>query len=73
MKIVGRLRRIPLGTGQWVVDVDDGRTAVIAGDVHPARDGDRVVVEGDLVDAPVGFGVSADLVLAPRRLEPTGR
>lgn len=66
--VAGRLERLDLGPGAWVLVGDDGRRWALAGDLSRARDGARAQVVGEPVDA-VGFGMTGEPTLAVRSLE----
>lgn len=69
MRITGKIQRIDLGAGGWMLVADDGRRFQVT---HPKlRDGQRVEVEGDVAASGVSFLMTAP-VLEIRHLRDLG-
>lgn len=56
MKLEGKLRRMDLGTGAWVLETGDGKLVALYGDVPAQLDGKHVEVRGRAVDG-MGFAM----------------
>ena len=55
----GRLVREDLGTGVWVLETDDGKRLMLAGEVPAGLADKRVDVRGQVADA-MGIGMVGD-------------
>jgi len=75
MKLHGKLRRMDLGAGAWVLETGNGELVALYGDVDAALDGKQVEVRGKTVDG-MGFAMVGDRafeVTSVRSTEPPGR
>jgi len=59
MKLHGKLRRMDVGTGAWVLETSDGELVALYGEVDAALDGKQVEVRGKTVDG-MGFAMVGD-------------
>jgi len=56
MTLKGTLNRHDMGAGGWILETDSGEKVALYGNVDGNLSGQRVVVDGDKVDA-MGFGM----------------
>ncbi len=59
MKLHGKLRRMDLGPGVWVLETGDGELVSLYGEVDAKLDGKLVEVRGRTVDG-MGFAMVGD-------------
>ncbi len=63
----GKLVRVDLGGGGWVLEADDGKRYQLAGNVPKELDGRRVEVRGKSVES-FGFLMTGDPTLEVERI-----
>lgn len=56
MTLKGTLSRHDMGAGGWILETDSGEKVALYGDIDGKLSGQKVVVDGDKVDA-MGFGM----------------
>jgi hypothetical protein len=67
MSWTGRLVRIDLGTGGWVLETRDGKKIALFGDVDAALDGSQVEVQGTKLEGS-SFMMTGDTMVQVDRI-----
>jgi hypothetical protein len=64
----GKLKRVDLGTGGWVLETDDGQRVTLFGDIPAALENRNVEVQGREMPGGVSFLMTGDKMIQVSRI-----
>lgn len=68
MTFNGKLKRVDLGTGGWVLETDDGQRIALFGDIPVALENRNVEVQGRILEGGMSFLMTGDKMVQVSRI-----